>query len=174
MPSKARQLTRLSKKRWGARAQNRVVDMFERINQFVYVSCQAIPNNASISFFLKGHMTRFFTVLARWQSWAQIFKCLGLSLVVGTGVPELFCLSSTRKYSVLLTMLLKISYHILQYFPMYFNQELEISECLKQVSKVCQSSNSQCYIKPVPTLHFSSTLHRWPNIEASRFWCLSI
>lgn len=100
-----------------------------------------------------------------------MFKCLGLSLVVGTGVAELFCLSFvwTRKYSVLLTMLLKISYHILQYFPMYFNQELEISECLKQVSKVCQSSNSQCYIKPVPTLHFSSTLHGWPNIEASRF-----
>lgn len=64
MPSKARPLTRLSKKRWGARAQNRVVDIFERITQFVYVSCQAIPNNASISFFLEGHMNRFFTVLA--------------------------------------------------------------------------------------------------------------
>lgn len=164
MPPKARQLTRLSK-RWGARAQIRVVDMFERITQFVYVSCQTIPNNVSNSFFLRGHMTRFFAVLAE----------QGLSLVVGTGVAELFCLSDvwTRKYSVLLTMLLKISYRILQYFPMYFNQELEISECLKQVSKVCQSSNSQYYIKPVPTLHFSSTLHRWPNIEASRFWCLS-
>lgn len=64
MPSKARQLTRLSKKRLGARAQYRVVDTFDRITELVYVSCQVIPNNASIYFILRGHMTRFFTVLA--------------------------------------------------------------------------------------------------------------